>query len=103
MGKVSQARKMLGAGVYATKLLTQVTTQATKIAKKMGYDRIVDACSSDDSMRDFAKEIYPKLTSDVKMKITEENFVEHMITSKDSLMKKKKNQKKVSAAQRKRK
>lgn len=83
------------------KLTARLSSQISKIAKEMGDERNLAALNSDEDMREYALEIYGKLSSDLRLSIASDNFVAMIIQSKKKALKKSSVKKKINQANKK--
>lgn len=77
------------------KVASDVVPHLKKLVKSMGDEKIKEALSTEDNMKVFARNLYDKMPSHVKMKCSYETFLAVIIENRKKMMKKKSNQKKV--------
>ena len=78
------------------RVASKMTPQIKKICRELGEDRVQEALLDDEKMNAFAKDVYDRLSADVRSKIPFEGFLPLIKDNQKKLMKKKKNQKIVS-------
>lgn len=78
------------------RVASKMTPQIKKICRELGEDRVQEALLDDEKMNEFAKDVYDRLSTDVRSKIPFEGFLPLIKDNQKKLMKKKKNQKIVS-------
>lgn len=77
------------------KLASMLTPEISRIVKKLGADRVYEALTNNEKMESFAKDVYSDLPIHLRTKITLEQLIPMILSNKEKMMKKKKNQKKV--------
>ena len=82
-------------GYDTVRLASVMKTQVSKIVRLMGEDRVYRALTNDEEMNLFAREVYGKLSFDVKQKISVDVFIKMVVDNKERLLSKKSNKKKI--------
>ncbi len=77
------------------KVAGEVVPHLKKMVKSMGDDKVKEALSTEENMKVFARNLYEKMPSHVKMKCSYEVFLAVIVENRNKMMKKKSNQKKV--------
>lgn len=82
------------------RVASKMTPQIKKICHELGEERVQEALANDEEMNAFAKDVYDRLSQDVRSKIPFEGFLPLIKDNQKKLMKKKKNQRIVAKKQR---
>lgn len=88
--------KQLTQNYELVRLASKMSPQIKKICRDLGDDRVQEALLDDSKMDEFAKDVYDRLSLDVRSKIPFEGFLPLIKDNQKKLMKKKKNQRIVS-------
>lgn len=77
------------------KVANEVVPHLKNLVKSLGDEKIKEAMSSNENMKNFSTTLYQKLPKHVQMKCNYETFEKVIIANREKLMKKKSNKKKV--------
>lgn len=93
---MSKNTVMKAGGFQKVKLFNQISAELSKIAPKLGEERVYEALTCDEKMKEFAQDAIAMLPVHLKNQVNMEDIVTLILSNKKFLMKKKKNKEKVA-------